>query len=76
MVLNSSLSAVNQWHFTTHFSRVVAYWTYTHGVIGSNLGEFNFKQDFTLVPNGITSIPHLIQIRPAVLEINHANRQT
>jgi hypothetical protein len=27
-------------------------------------------------PNGITSIPNYIQIRPAVLELNHMDRQT
>jgi hypothetical protein len=27
-------------------------------------------------PNGIMFIPNFIQIRPAVLELNHADRQT
>jgi hypothetical protein len=34
------------------------------------------KYDFRVGPNGITSIPNTIQIRPAVLELNHADRQT
>jgi hypothetical protein len=34
------------------------------------------KHDFRVVPNGITSILNFIQIRPAVLELNHADRQT
>jgi hypothetical protein len=29
-----------------------------------------------VVPNGIKSIPNLIQIRSAVLELNHADRRT
>jgi hypothetical protein len=28
-----------------------------------------------VVPSGITSIPNFIQIRPAVLELNHADGQ-
>jgi hypothetical protein len=37
----------------------------------------NCKVDFKVVPNGITSIPNAIQIRPAVLELNtRADRQT
>jgi hypothetical protein len=34
------------------------------------------KYGFSVVPNGITSITNFIQIRPAVLELNHADRQT
>jgi hypothetical protein len=34
------------------------------------------KYDFSVVPNGITSIPNLIQIRSAVLKLNHAYGKT
>jgi hypothetical protein len=34
------------------------------------------KYNFRLVPNGITLMPNFIQICPAVLELNHADRQT
>jgi hypothetical protein len=34
------------------------------------------KYNLRVVPNCITSIPNFIQIRPAVLELNHADRQT
>jgi hypothetical protein len=34
------------------------------------------KYDFRVDPNGIISISNFIQIRPAVLELNHADRQT
>jgi hypothetical protein len=34
------------------------------------------KYDFRVDSNGITSIPNFIQICPAVLELNHADRQT
>jgi hypothetical protein len=33
------------------------------------------KHDFRVVRNCITSIPNFIQIRPAVLELNHADRK-
>jgi hypothetical protein len=36
----------------------------------------NWKVRFGGVQNGTTSMPNLIQIRPAVLELNHVNRQT
>jgi hypothetical protein len=35
----------------------------------------NWEVKFTVVPNGIMSIP-FIQICPVVLELNHADRQT
>jgi hypothetical protein len=41
----------------------------------SIVGNFK-KYDFGVVPNGIMPIPNFIQIRPAVLEFNHANRRT
>jgi hypothetical protein len=34
------------------------------------------KLDFRVVPDGITSMPNFIQIRLAVLDLNHADRQT
>jgi hypothetical protein len=34
------------------------------------------KYDFRVVPNGITSIPNFTQICPAVLKLNHVDRQT
>jgi hypothetical protein len=34
------------------------------------------KQNFRVDPNGINSTPDFIQIRPVVLEFNHADRQT
>jgi hypothetical protein len=34
------------------------------------------KYDFRVAPNGIMSIPNFIQIFPAVLQLNHADRQT
>jgi hypothetical protein len=34
------------------------------------------EYDFRAIPNGITSVQHFIQICPAVLEFNHADRQT
>jgi hypothetical protein len=36
------------------------------------VGGYHFRVHF----NGIKSIPNFIQIRPAVLEMNHADRQT
>jgi hypothetical protein len=32
--------------------------------------------DFGLVPSGITSAPNFLHIRPAVLEMNHADTPT
>jgi hypothetical protein len=34
------------------------------------------KYDFRIVPNGTTSIPNFILIRPLVLDLNHADRRT
>jgi hypothetical protein len=34
------------------------------------------QYEFRVVSSGIMSIPNFIQIRPAVLELNHADRQT
>jgi hypothetical protein len=34
------------------------------------------EYDFTVAPNGMTPILNFIQIRPAVLELNHTDRQT
>jgi hypothetical protein len=34
------------------------------------------KYDFRVDPDGIMSIPNFIQICPAVLELNHADRRT
>jgi hypothetical protein len=36
------------------------------------IGKYNFK----VFPNGIMSIPNFIQIHPAAVELNHADRQT
>jgi hypothetical protein len=33
------------------------------------------KYGFKVVPDGITSLPNFIQMRPAVLELNHTDRQ-
>jgi hypothetical protein len=34
------------------------------------------KYNFGVVPNGVKSIPNIIQVPPAVLEFNHADRPT
>jgi hypothetical protein len=34
------------------------------------------KYDFRVVPNGITVMPNFTQIRQAVLELNHVDRET
>jgi hypothetical protein len=38
--------------------------------------EETVKYYFRVVPNCTTSIPNFIQIRPAILEFNHVDRQT
>jgi hypothetical protein len=53
-----------------------------HNVLSSctttehNKSKIQLACDFRVVSNGTKSIPNFIQIRPALLELNHADRQT